>query len=312
MRVALDAGRRSVMSKRWPRYLGALLVAVLVGLGIRSFLLPAHSAFVFLDYAEGVSWEGAPESQLFDDGDLAFAGREPIQLGGEDLGAWDEVAIVDFRGTADYQAFIERIAAEESLVRYHLIEVTPGPPEFLYFLNLRLRSYRGDASIDPGEAAPLEEAVVDDRYAARWGGLFKGSYRGPVVLLNLLSNEEDPQDPVGGPDSDVTTEELRDRYEEKALRVLGKVGAQIAVVGTVDRVVVGPEERHYDDYGFAFYPSVDAFEIVFTAQERIDARVHRDASLSKERSAGYWVKPYEEFTPHTDPAPPRGAPVPPL
>lgn len=42
------------------------------------------------------------------------------------------------------------------------------------------------------------------------------------------------------------------------------------------------------------------------AQERIDARVHRDAALSQERSAGYWVKPYEEFTPHTDPA--QGSP----
>ena len=99
------------MTKRWPRDLGALLVAVLVGLGIRSFLLPAHSAFVFLDYAEGVSWEAAPESKLFEGGDLAFAGCEPIQLGGDDLGAWDEVAIVDFRGTADYRAFVERIAA---------------------------------------------------------------------------------------------------------------------------------------------------------------------------------------------------------
>ncbi len=121
--------------------------------------------------------------------------------------------------------------------------------------------------------------VFDDRYTARWGGLFTGPYRGPVVLLNLLSNGEDLENPVGGPHSDVTTEEIRDRYEDKALRVLGKVGAQIAVVGTVDRVVVAPELRHYDDYGFAFYPSVDAFEIVFTAQERIDARVHHDFEI---------------------------------
>ena len=51
---------------------------------------------MFLEYADDDAWERAPESPLFQDGDLAFAGRQPIQLAGEDLGAWDEVVIVDF------------------------------------------------------------------------------------------------------------------------------------------------------------------------------------------------------------------------
>jgi hypothetical protein len=285
------------VSPRWLRVLGALVVAVVVGLGIRSLLLPAQSACVFLEYAESAAWERAPDSPLFRGGELSFAGREPIQLGGEDLGAWDEVAIVDFGNTDDYEAFRERLAAEERLARYHLMEVTPGPPEFLYFLNLRLRSDRGDESIDPGPAARIEDAVGEPRYLARWRDLFEGSYRGPIVMLNLLTNRADPQDPVGAPESDATTEELHDRYQQKALRVLGKMGAQIAAIGTVDRVAVGPPVRHYDDYGFALYPSVNAFETVFTAQERLDARVHRDAALNADRSAGYWVKPYEEFAP---------------
>ena len=269
----------------------------LIGFWIRSSLLPAQTACVFLEYAEGSSWERAPQSPLFENGTLEFAGLEPIQVGGEDLGAWDEVVIVNFESTADYQAFVGRIAAEESLARYHLMEFSPNAPEFLYFLNLRLRSYRGDESIDPGESAPLEEVVPDAKYAERWSELFDGSYRGALVLLNLISNQKDPQDPVGGPESDATTEELHDRYRKKALGILGKMGAQISVAGTADGVVVGPEARNYDEYGFAFYPSVDAFEAVFTARERVDARVHRDAALSAEGSAGYWVKPYEEFTP---------------
>jgi len=69
------------------------------------------------------------------------------------------------------------------------------------------------------------------------------------------------------------------------------------VAGTVDAVVVGPELRNYDEYGFAFYPSVDSFEVVSTARERVDAQVHQRAALSAEGSAGYWVKPHEEFTP---------------
>jgi hypothetical protein len=182
---------------------------------------------VFLEYAEDSPWEPAPQSPLFQGGDLAFAGREPIQLGGEDLGAWDEVVIVDFGSPAEYRAFLGRIAADERLTRY----------------------------------------------TERWRELFEGPYRGAVV------NQESPQDPAGGPESDATTEELHDRYQQKALRVLGKVGAQISVVGSVDRVVAGPEVRHYDDYGFAFYPSVDAFEVVFTARERLDARVHREGVI---------------------------------
>ncbi len=206
------------MAKRWARVLGALLVAVLVGLGIRSLLLPAQSACVFLEYGEGASWERAPESPLFESGDLAFAGFEPIQMAGEDLGAWDEVVIVDFQSPADYEAFLGRIAAEESLLRYHLMEVTPGAPELLYFLNLRLRCYRGDESIDPGASAPLEEVVPDARYAERWSELFEGSYRGAVVMLNLIANREDPRGPVDDRESDATTEELHDRYQQKARR----------------------------------------------------------------------------------------------
>lgn len=61
-------------------------------------------------------------------------------------------------------------------------------------------------------------------------------------------------------------------------------------------MVVGPKPRNYDEYGFAFYPTVDAFETVFTARERVDARVNQRAALST-ASAGYWAKPYEEFTP---------------
>jgi hypothetical protein len=49
--------------------------------------------------------------------DLGFAAFEPIQVGGEDLGAWDEVVIVNFESTANYQTFLSRIAAEESLAR---------------------------------------------------------------------------------------------------------------------------------------------------------------------------------------------------
>ena len=70
--------------KRWTVRLSlGLLVLLLAGYGIRSITLPAQSAAVFVKYGEGLSWQPAPESPLFQNGQLEFAGFEPIQLAGE-------------------------------------------------------------------------------------------------------------------------------------------------------------------------------------------------------------------------------------
>ena len=94
-----------------------LFVLLLAAHGIRSIVLPAQSAVAFLKYAEGSSWQPAPQSPLFENGQLDFAGFEPVQLAGENLGAWDEVVIVNFDHAADYQGFASRIAAEDRLAR---------------------------------------------------------------------------------------------------------------------------------------------------------------------------------------------------
>ncbi len=285
-------------AKRWSvRVFLGLIVLLLVGYGIRNVMLPAQSAAVFVQYDEGSSWPPAPMNPLFQNGQLEFAGSEPIQLAGEYLGTWDEVAIVNFDRTADYEKFVRQIAAADSVARYHLVKIAPEAPELLYFTNWRLRGFRNDESIDPGERVPIEEVVPDTTYIKQWRNLFDGAYRDGIVMLNLLLHEEDPQDPTGGPDSDASAEELYERYSQKATRVLGKLGGQISVLGTVDRVVVGPMIRNYDVYAFVFYPSVDVFEVMFTARERVEAQVHQRAGLSDEGSAGYWVKPYPEFTP---------------
>ena len=284
--------------KRWTTRISlGLLVLLVAGYAIRSMVLPAKSAAVFVKYDEGASWRPALENPLFQNSQLVFAGFEPIQLAGEDLGAWDEVVIVNFGRSADYEEFVRGIAAEQSMARYHLMDLTPRAPELLYFANWRLRGYRDDESIDPGGRVPIEDVVPDAAYLERWRNLFDGAYRDGIVMLNLLSHEESPQDPTGGPESDASAEELFERYSEKATRVLGRLGGQISVLGAVDRVVVGPEIRNYDVYAFVFYPSVDVFEFMFTAKERVEAQVHQRAGLNAERSAGYWVRPYPGFTP---------------
>jgi len=278
-------------------FLIALIVLLLAAYSIRSYMMPAQSAAVFIAYAEGSSWQPAIQNPLFQGGQLEFAGFEPIQLGGENLGNWDEVVIVSFDRTVDYEVFVQRLEAADSVTRYHLMEIAPEAPELLSFTNWRLRSYRNDDSIDAGESVPIEKVVPDSFYLEQWRNLFDGDYRGGIIMLNLLVHEENPQDPAG--DSDASAEELYERYSEKATRLLGKLGGQISVLGSVDRVVVGPEIRNYDVYAFVFYPSVDVFEVMFTARERVEAQVYQRAGLSDEGSAGYWVKPYPEFIPET-------------
>lgn len=284
--------------KRWTARLSlGLLLLLLAGYVIRGALLPAESAAAFVEYVEGSSWKPAPDNPLYEGGRLEFAGFEPVQLAGEDLGGWDEVAIVHFDRTADYRRFVRRIAADESIARYDLMQLAPQAPELLHFANWRLRRFRDDEAVDPRERVPIEDVVPDARYAQRWRDLFDGGYRGGIVMLNLLLHEEDPKDPTGGADSDANAEELYDRYSRKATAVLGRLGGQIAALGGVDRVVVGPAIRNYDVYAFVFYPSVDVFEVMFTARERVEAQVYQRAGLNAEGSAGYWVKPYAGFVP---------------
>ena len=98
---------------------------------IRSLLHPVQSVTLFIEYKDEVAWSPALSNALFQEASIDFAGYEPIQLGGDDLGAWDEVVIVNFDSTTGYQAFLERMAAEASLARYHLMKVTPAALEFL-------------------------------------------------------------------------------------------------------------------------------------------------------------------------------------
>ena len=121
---------------RWAFRLSlGLLLLLLAGYGIRTGMLPAESAAVFVKYGEGASWKPAPESALFQTGQIEFAGSEPIQLAGEDLGAWDEVVIVNFDRAADYREFADRIASEDGIGRYHLLKIALQAPELLHFMN---------------------------------------------------------------------------------------------------------------------------------------------------------------------------------
>ena len=213
-------------AKRWAiRVCTGLLILLVVGYAIRGYLLPERTVVVFLQHAESTSWVSAPRNPLFEGGRVEFAARDLVQLAGQNLGEWHEVATVSFESETPYQAFLARMKAQQSLARYHLLLVEPMPPELHFLTNLRLRNFRDDESVEVGVRAPMEAVIPDPRYAHRWTELFSGSYRDEIVLLNLnaFNDSLDNQDNDQGVDAD--TEEVYERYKEKAFRVLGRMGA---------------------------------------------------------------------------------------
>ena len=278
--------------KTWViRLLLGLLILLAVAYLVRSSLLPARTAGLFLDYAEGADWIPAPQNPLFEDGNIEFAGYDPVQIAGVDMGGWDEVVLVSFSSDDRYQDFLKRIDAHQGLSRYHLSLFVPGYEQGM-FANWMLRRNRENESVNIDDRATIEEAIPDNSYYAdRWKEIFAGTYRGEIVLLNFMALKKNLDDTAGGEDAEV----LEKQYSETAMQVLGRMGAEIAAGGDVEKVVLGPEQRQHDKYGFGHYPSVDAFEVVFTARARLAGVPFRDKAMDAERSAGYWVKPYDPF-----------------
>ena len=258
---------------------------------IRSVLLPARTAGLFLDYVEGADWVPAPQNSLFDGGDIEFAGYDPVQLAGPDMGEWEEMVIVSFSRDDLYEDFLTRIEAYQGLSRYHLSLFAPGYEQRI-FANWMLRRDRRNDSINVDDRATIEEAIpANPHYVDRWQDIFAGAYRGELVLLNFVSLKKD----MGDAEAGEKAEELEKQYSKPTMRILGRMGAQLAAVGRVEKVVVGPEPRQHDEYGFAHYPSVDAFEVVFTARGRLALAPTRNRAMNAGLSAGYWLKPYAPF-----------------
>ena len=278
--------------KTWViRLLLGLLILLALAYLVRSSLLPARTAGLFLDYAEGADWIPAPQNPLFEDGNIEFAGYDPVQIAGVDMGGWDEVVLVSFSSDDRYQDFLKRIDAHQGLSRYHLSLFVPGYEQGM-FANWMLRRNRENESVNIDDRATIEEAIPDNPYYAdRWKEIFAGTYRGEIVLLNFMALKKNLDDTAGGEAAEV----LEKQYSETAMQVLGRMGAKIAAVGNVEKVVLGPEQRQHDKYGFGHYPSVDAFDVVFTARARLSGVPSRNKAMDAERSAGYWVKPYDPF-----------------
>ena len=157
---------------RWAFRLAlALVLVIATTFVVRSAMSPAATAAVFVSYADGSDWAPAPESALFETGVIEFAGFEPVQLGGNDLGTWDEVVLVSFDEIAAFDAFAADLAAAEAVERYHLLALEPQARELLWFTNWRLRSFRDDAPIAPGNRVPLPRAVPATPYPDRRRGL---------------------------------------------------------------------------------------------------------------------------------------------
>jgi hypothetical protein len=114
---------------------------------------------------------------------------------------------------------------------------------------------------------------------------------GPLVMLNLNRYRERAAyqgDPPGGGSPDVSGREAYERYGEKALEVLTRLGGEIRWHSRANMTVIGDDSDLYDEVIAVYYASAQAFISLALDPEIGAALAHRDAGL--ERAALIWCE----------------------
>jgi len=250
---------------------------------------------VFLHY-EG-PWSTNTKEEIFKEGEITWAGYKPIQLSHDDGVEWDEIVIVNYSDEHAYNDVLEYLAADNKTDPYQVILIDPAPPEELEMRNAMLRKARDDPNIKVDYTPALDEDKVyptSDR--TRWEKLFNGDYQEDIVMLNCLKFFDSPRYPDDYKGKrKKTVEAAYAAYNINTFPTIGKIGAQIDIIGKVLEIVVSVRDLNYDVIAFPHYPSIPAFRQVFTATTRIEGKVHQLAALDGEHSGGYAIRPYKKY-----------------
>lgn len=105
---------------------------------------------------------------------------------------------------------------------------------------------------------------------------------GPLVMLNLnryRDHADYSAEPPGGLSPDVSGREAYERYGEKALEVLTRLGGEILWHTQATMTVIGDQSDIYDEVIAVRYPSAQAFLTLAMDPEIGVALAHRDAGL---------------------------------
>lgn len=106
---------------------------------------------------------------------------------------------------------------------------------------------------------------------------------GPVEMINLLRYREHASYPSGSNHAPCAGREAYLRYGLAVQAFLDRAGAQIVWHGTPRLMLIGPEDKAWDDVLIVRYPDLRAFTTMITDPAYLEIAVHRTAALEDSR-----------------------------
>jgi uncharacterized protein (DUF1330 family) len=103
---------------------------------------------------------------------------------------------------------------------------------------------------------------------------------GPIQMLNLVKLHERAKYEDG---RDASGAEAYARYGRLSGPVLAKVGGSIVWRGTMEQMLIGPQDIMWDLCFIAQYPSPEAFATMIKDEAYREAMPHRQAGVSDSR-----------------------------
>ncbi|MBO9451389.1 DUF1330 domain-containing protein [Tropicibacter sp. R16_0] len=107
----------------------------------------------------------------------------------------------------------------------------------------------------------------------------------PIEMLNLVKFRERAAYPAEHPlaSAGLTGAEAYGNYGIDTAPIIARLGATIVWRGTMQAVLIGPGDEHWDEVFIARYPTAHAFLEMVTDPEYQRAVIHRQAAVETSR-----------------------------
>jgi uncharacterized protein (DUF1330 family) len=107
----------------------------------------------------------------------------------------------------------------------------------------------------------------------------------PIHMLNLLRFREHAAYPSGHPcaDNEWSGAQAYGEYGKTSGAIFRRVGGAIIWRGSMETMVIGPDDKNWESAFIAFYPNSAAFLEMVTDPEYQKAVVHRQAAILTSR-----------------------------
>jgi uncharacterized protein (DUF1330 family) len=106
---------------------------------------------------------------------------------------------------------------------------------------------------------------------------------GPVEMINMLCYREHAAYPDGSGHSPCAGREAYLRYGLAVQAFLDRAGAKVVWHGTPRLMLIGPQDKAWDDVLIVRYPDLGAFVAMITDPAYLEIAVHRSAAVEDSR-----------------------------